>query len=189
MTKKQKEKLIKFFNEKNKTIIVVIGILAIIFIFLSNYFTNTNTPAQHENIIDKNTSLEYSRQLEKDLSGIISGIEGAGECKVMVTLENGIETKYATQGKTNSELVTQENGNSSTQTKQSGDTQTEYIIIKNSDGTQQALQITEIEPTVKGVVVVCSGGENPTVQQRIISAVTTALNISSKKVCVTKLSN
>ena len=42
--------------------------------------------------------------------------------------------------------------------------------------------------TVKGVVVVCEGGDLPQVQQRIIEAVTTALNISSKRVCVTKSS-
>ena len=41
--------------------------------------------------------------------------------------------------------------------------------------------------SVKGVVVVCPGGEEPVVQQRIISAVTTALDISSKRVFVTRL--
>lgn len=40
----------------------------------------------------------------------------------------------------------------------------------------------------EGVVVVCEGGDLPQVQQRIIEAVTTALNISSKRVCVTKSS-
>ena len=36
---------------------------------------------------------------------------------------------------------------------------------------------------VKGVVVVCSGADNPVVQQNIIDAVTTALDITSVKVC------
>ena len=39
---------------------------------------------------------------------------------------------------------------------------------------------------VKGVVVVCQGGDNAAVSQRIVDAITTALNISSKRVCVTK---
>lgn len=47
--------------------------------------------------------------------------------------------------------------------------------------------MTELQPTVKGVVIVCEGGDQPLVQQRVTDAVTIALNISSKRVCVTKL--
>ncbi len=45
----------------------------------------------------------------------------------------------------------------------------------------------EIEPVIRGVVVVCRGGDNPVTVQRVLSAVTKALNISTAKVCVTKL--
>ncbi len=47
----------------------------------------------------------------------------------------------------------------------------------------------EIEPVVRGVVVSCQGGDNPVVVQRVLSAVTKALNISTAKVCVTKSTN
>ena len=58
--------------------------------------------------------------------------------------------------------------------------------VTDSQGTEHALAVTEIEPKVKGVIVICSGGENPIVKQRIAEAVTTALNIPSKRVCITK---
>ena len=60
------------------------------------------------------------------------------------------------------------------------------MTVKGPNGEEEALAITEVQPTVKGVVVVCSGGDDPEVQQRIINAVTTALNITTKRVCVTK---
>lgn len=47
----------------------------------------------------------------------------------------------------------------------------------------------EIEPVIRGVVVVCQGGGSPVVVERVTSAVTKALNISTAKVCVTKSSN
>ncbi len=47
----------------------------------------------------------------------------------------------------------------------------------------------QIEPAIRGVVVACQGGENPIVVERVMSAVTKALNISTAKVCVTKLSS
>lgn len=45
----------------------------------------------------------------------------------------------------------------------------------------------EIEPKIRGVVVACSGGDDPVVIQRVTQAVTKALNISTAKVFVTKL--
>lgn len=59
---------------------------------------------------------------------------------------------------------------------------TESIYLENNE-----TKTKEIEPTVRGVVVVCQGGENPVVVSRVIAAVTKSLNISSSKVCVTKL--
>lgn len=45
----------------------------------------------------------------------------------------------------------------------------------------------EIEPVIRGVVIACQGGDDPVVIERVFSAVTKALNVSSAKVCVTKL--
>ena len=45
----------------------------------------------------------------------------------------------------------------------------------------------EIEPQIRGVVIACQGGDDPVVTGRVFEAVTKALNVSSAKVCVTKL--
>ena len=45
----------------------------------------------------------------------------------------------------------------------------------------------EIEPVIRGVVIACQGGDEPIVVERVMNAVTKALNVSSAKVCVTKL--
>jgi stage III sporulation protein AG len=59
----------------------------------------------------------------------------------------------------------------------------ENIFLSNSDQKTKS-----IEPTVRGVVVVCDGGDDPLVVERVLSAVTRSLSISSDKVCITKLS-
>lgn len=46
----------------------------------------------------------------------------------------------------------------------------------------------EIEPLIRGVLVVCEGGDSPVVVERITEAVTKSLDISAAKVCITKLS-
>ena len=60
----------------------------------------------------------------------------------------------------------------------------ESVYLSNSDTKTKS-----IEPTVRGVVIVCGGGDDPVVVQRVLSAVTRSLSISSDKVCITKLAD
>lgn len=53
--------------------------------------------------------------------------------------------------------------------------------------TAQTALVAEVYPTVRGVVVVCEGGDQPAICDRVIEVVTTALNVSKRRVCVTKL--
>lgn len=164
---------------KYKNIIIIAGIVGIGMIFLSS-FLGGNSGSSKEETKAVNTNIpgtEYTDKIESNLTEMISKIDGAGEPKVLVTLENGAQTEYATEKKTDSQTA---------QDKKSGKTETTYITVKDKDGSEKAIPITEYAPKVRGVVVVCSGGENPLVKQRIINSVTTALNIPSSHVCVTK---
>lgn len=58
----------------------------------------------------------------------------------------------------------------------------EYVYLSNGDTKTKS-----IEPTVRGVAVVCDGGDDPVTKEKIIDVVTKALNISSSRVSVTKL--
>ena len=57
----------------------------------------------------------------------------------------------------------------------------ENVYLKNTDK-----KTASIEPKVRGVVVVCDGGDDPLVVSRVLDAVTKSLNIGSDKVCITK---
>ena len=58
----------------------------------------------------------------------------------------------------------------------------EYVYLDDS-----TTKTKEIQPVIRGVLVVCEGGDDPVVTQTVTQAVTRALDISSAKVCVTKL--
>lgn len=170
-------------SDNVKKIIIIAGFVGIALIFLSSFFqSNDTTPDQEETVAI--TAAEYTKSLESSLTQIVSSIEGAGETQVMVTLENDIQTVYATEEKTTSQGTEEITGESTAKTQQSAEGETNYIIVKDANGAERALEITQVQPTVKGVVVVCAGGDDPVVQQRIMDAVTTALNLSSKRVCV-----
>lgn len=163
--------------------IVALGLAGMGLILLSNFWP-AKSGSQPKTA--QLTAEEFTVQLEKKLTELVGSIEGAGESKVMVTLENGVEYVYATQDKVNTNEVQDTDGDSNKLTQQN-DSEKEIIVVDTENG-RQGLLVTEIQPTVKGVVIVCEGGDNAAVQQRITQAITTALNLSSSRVCVTKAS-
>lgn len=177
-----RKKWMEFFKGKSgQRLIVAAGILGIALILLSEFW-----PKEAQSASAKASTDEFVAKTEEKLNQIVGSIEGAGQCQVMVTLENGVEYVYASEQKVNTDR-TEDNASDSNKVSQRDGTE-ESIILVDTDNGRQGLLVTEIQPTVKGVVVVCEGGDLPQVQQRIIEAVTTALNISSKRVCVTKSS-
>ena len=112
------------------------------------------------------------------LEKIIGNIAGAGDSKVMLTVETGVEYIYAKDMKVNSEYNHNVKGDEEN-TKETYEEETKFLEL--DDG---ALLITEKQPSVKGVVVVCKGADDPIVCQRVLTAVMTVLGVNSTKVCV-----
>lgn len=175
-------------NDKIMKIIIIVGLIGIVLIFISGFFKNTGSKAVSaaSSVPSSISTEEYTKQLETGLTQMVTGIEGVGNAKVMVTLEKGVEQVYATEGKKSTQTTQDKSVSTTTKNQENNQDETSYIIVKDADGAQRALSVTEVQPIVKGVVVVCDGGNNPTVQKNVMDAVTTALNISSARVCVIK---
>ena len=58
------------------------------------------------------------------------------------------------------------------------------IVITDNDGKKEALVRKIIKPQICGVVIVCEGGGDIKVNERVLKAVSTVLGISSSKICV-----
>lgn len=118
------------------------------------------------------TPQQVEGALEKRIASLLSSIEGVGKCRVMVTLESGTQTVFAAD--TRIAVGTEE------QT-----TDTTFLRVDTDTG-PVGLKLTEIQPTIKGVVVACAGGGSETVRQQVMQVVTTAFHISQRRVCVVK---
>ena len=166
-------------SERGRKIIIAAGITGIILIALSNLLPKSKSQPTAA-AVQTLTAAEFIAQTEQRLSEIISGIDGAGSCRVMVTLENGVEYVYASQQKINSDHQQE-----SDRVSQRDGSESNVILVDTANG-RQGLIVTELQPTVRGVVVVCEGGDNAEVRQRVTDTVKTALNITARRVCVTK---
>lgn len=148
-------------EKQNRTkLAVVLGLAAMLLLLLSELLP---TKQAEKPIASASGPSAYKQQLEAQLQDLIEQIEGAGTTTVMVTLESGEETVYATDT-------------------QSGQTQSQETHVLLDDGT--ALAQTVYSPQVCGVAVVCDGGGDVRVAARITELVRALLDISSTRICV-----
>lgn len=153
-------------------IVFALGLIGIVLIGLSGYLGVDDTTVKAEDYALQ--SKRYVEETEQRIQKILTMTSGVGKVTVMITIDNGTEYVYAKDEK------------------QSGSTQqlsmeSKYILIDGSTGKRQPLVLTQLEPKIKGVVVVCDGGNDPVVRQRVNDIVTTSLGISSLQVCILKL--
>ncbi len=160
----------------------VLGIFGLLLIGLSSFFGGEEKQ-ESKTVVQSNTSAQYVLDTEQRLTSLVEDIVN-GNAQVMITLESGVEYIYANEIKTNVGVTEDINGEQNTKTQQNDSNQKNYVTYKDADGNEQPLIITEIMPAIRGVVVVCSGGDDPYLAAAVKSAVVTALNINEKRVCV-----
>lgn len=169
---KIKEWLSEIKNKKTLWI-VLLGICGIALICLSELFPK-DTAEIHKT--EENFRLDFSEretELENRLEEAVSKINGAGETDITVTYESTKEFFYA---KNSSET----NGDTETES------EFEFVIIDGANG-EEPIFIKADEAKIRGVLVVCEGGGNALVREKIIEAICALLDIPSNKVSVAEM--
>lgn len=117
---------------------------------------------------DSKEVCRLEEQLEERITGLISHINGVSDVKCMIVLESLSEQVYAA----NSQEVRSE-----------GKTEyrSEYIEVGASDS---LVPTTTLTAQVRGVAVVCRGGDDPSVKLEITGLLTSLFNIDSTSVYV-----
>lgn len=112
------------------------------------------------------TKVADQATLTEELTAILGQIQGVGNVRVLLTEEAGAQTVY--------------------QIDENGD-RIETVIITGSDRAQQGL-ISQVLPCrYRGAVIVCSGGDDPVVQLRVMEAVSKVTGLRSDQISVQKM--
>jgi stage III sporulation protein AG len=110
----------------------------------------------------------------QELEDILGQIAGVGKVRVLLTEASGAETVY----QTNEDQTA------------SGDSQsirTEAVIITDSSREEAGLVRTVTPPIYLGAIIVCQGGDNPTVRLSIVEAVSDVTGLGSDRITVLKM--
>lgn len=164
--------------EKKMLVAVLLLVSGAAVLFFSETSESKKVLVTDAAVTEKTDADEYITDLENRLTSMISLIDGAGETRVMITLESGSEEIY---------LHDYDYGeNNDPSGKNSLERKDEYVIVDGETG-EKGIVVRVAEPRIRGVAVVCKGADSETVRSRIVETVTALLDISSARVSVAKM--
>lgn len=129
--------------------------------------TSSFLPQKDKTETNDYTIQYYTEVLEQRITELCNNIHGVQDATVLLTLECSSEYVYA-QNST-------ENGQ--------GSGAWDYVIIQQGNG-EEAIMVSEIYPKIRGVAVVCSGGDTAEIQSTITELLSASLGISSHRIRV-----
>ncbi len=169
---------------KNYELIVTILVMAVIISIYVSSLKPVDRLEEDSEAIYKPTIDEDSREegtQEERLEKKLSAIKGAGKVEVMITYASSKEIVTA-MNTTQSNVTTEEqdSGGGARKTTQN-DINNQAVTMSESDGTKP-LVIKEVEPEVKGVIVIAEGAYDINVKIELLNAVQTVLGVNPSKV-------
>ena len=154
-------------DEKQRVnLLVLMGLAGLVLLAFSAWLP-ADDAAQPAPAAVQETAADYAAQLESRLTALIRCVDGAGNTAVMVTLESGSESIYATD--------TDSDGSST------------HVLL--GSGEADGLVETVETPRVLGVAVVCEGGGSAAVQSRVTALVQALTGIGTNHITVAKMAS
>jgi stage III sporulation protein AG len=112
-------------------------------------------------------------EMESKLSQVLSKVEGAGEVTVVLTVKSTARQVLAQDGES-SEREGEVESSLST------------VVISKGSGGEETVSLQQLSPQYQGALVVCSGGDAPGVQLRLVEAVSALTGLGADKISVCK---
>lgn len=147
----------KYNNELKKYWLIPVMIFAGILLMV-------RPSADRDQEVDYNSAQQdYIRRMEAQIQEMLLGIEGAGECKVSVSLASGGRKEYVREAGS-------------------------VLVITDKNGNETPVLAREGLPEIAGITIASAGAGSVSIRNRIIEAVSTLMDVGTNKICVVMVS-
>lgn len=119
-----------------------------------------------EQVAGKLDPEEYAEQVEDRVRVLCSQVKGAGTVRAVVTLKGGYRAVYATDSQS------------------TGSGFKNSTVLIGSGSSEGAVLICYENPEIAGIGIVCTGGDDPAVRDRITALVAAAFDVGTNKIFV-----
>ena len=142
---------------KYKYVLLVLTV-GLILLLLPSEQTEERVSQRTEGLESRETDFSVERE-EQRLEEVISGIRGAGACRILLSVSSTEETELARDGE-------------------------KTVILSEGNGKESAVTVRSWYPVYRGAVVVCAGADDPTVKYEILRAVMTYTGLDSGSITI-----
>ena len=126
---------------------------------------------KEETVPQETAQTEFDlEEFEEKLAKTISQIQGAGEARVVLSLQSSSRQVLAQDGEQGS----------------LGDTSTTTVTVGRGSGSQDVVPLQTVAPQFRGALVVCPGGDDPQVRLAVMEAVSALTGLGSNHISVCK---
>ncbi len=123
---------------------------------------------------DTLTDEAYAQTLEQRLEDMLCQVSGAGQVRVMLTLQTGSRTEYQTDTQiSDSETQSQE--------------ERKTVILSEGSAYDKAAVSAVQYPRFQGALILCQGADQSTVRLSLVNAVAALTGLSSGQITVIKM--
>ncbi|MBQ2730717.1 MAG: hypothetical protein IJF24_01705 [Clostridia bacterium] len=162
------------FKQKKVLSLGLLFLLGVVLLLFSGSRGETSETALVSREFDE---AAYTQMLEERVAALISAVQGAGETRVMLTMETFFIEHYALDR------------TKSTHVGSGGEEECEeestVVLETGKNGVKTPIVQSVSLPRVRGVSVVCTGGSEPAVQMKIITLVQTLFDLNANQISVT----
>jgi len=137
-----------------KLLLILIAAGGVVLLLISGFLKGNET--KNEEYTDVGF---YTQYLEGRICEIIESIDGVDEAVVFLTLDCSSEYVYRDDGAS------------------------DFLILSGGDG-EEAVKLCEIYPRVRGIAVVCTGGELSRIKESVTELLSAALGLPYNKIKV-----
>ncbi len=189
------EKLRKGSPKETASNIVILVLIAVLIFIVFSFFSsngskttansNLNSTEQKNNAstVQSGSNMEYEKQLNSELKGILEQIQGVGRVSVMIYFDGG-EEQIPALNTNNSTTSTTESDNEGGKRQNTQKNDGTTVVITNDGSKSEPLIIKTNKPKITGVCVVAEGAENKVTALSISKAVVNLFEIPDNKVTV-----
>jgi stage III sporulation protein AG len=182
------------FNPKGKfgvwgiVILIILGISLMIVpgMFLDDknerVVPEERPPESMESMRPTGSSLiSLEEALARQITDILSQVEGVGHISVAVSLAAGQEQDYARNVNNQKAVVEEKDTQGGVRVTTETDEQTEYVLVQSRN---EPLVLKEKAPEIKGVLVVAEGAKDVEMKIQLSKAVQTLLDLPAHKIMI-----
>jgi stage III sporulation protein AG len=177
------------FKEIKKTewilIILVLSIIISIYASTLNKSSDTNqdnsTPETQSGLHWIENDDNYESREEKRLKEILSTIKGAGRVEVMITYVSSKEIVTAMNTVESTTTTEEEDNNGGTRLINQTDRNAQPSTFNDAEGSKPII-LKEVEPEIRGVIIISEGANDIRVKMELMKAVQVALGIKPNQV-------